>query len=401
MAVDVATKERQSQSISPAPVLGGERLVSLDVFRGATIIAMILVNNPGTWSAMYPPLRHAAWHGWTITDLIFPFFLFIVGVAVVLAFEKRLAKGVPRATLIRKTGSRAAILFGFGLLMAAYPVFTVVPEFGLRPQLADLRIMGVLQRIAICYFAASLIFLYARPKWQFIWMGIFLVGYWIAMMLIPVPGFGAGMIDSPEANLAAYIDRMVLGSHVWAGTGGDYDPEGILSTIPAIASALIGVWAGRIILSDRPPLERAVQLFAWGAVLISIGYVWDWFFPINKPIWTSSYAVFTGGQAMVALALCYLVIDVRGKKGWTQPFVVYGMNAITVFFLSGIVARSMGIIRIPTADGSITLQRTIFETFFLSWASEINASLAYAVTWIVIWYLILWWMYRKRIFVKV
>lgn len=401
MAVDVAAPERQGKSIAPAPVKAGERLVSLDVFRGATIIGMILVNNPGTWSAIYPPLRHAAWHGWTITDLIFPFFLFIVGVAIVLAFEKRLARGIERGVLLRKTGRRAGVLFGIGLLMAAYPVFTVVPEFGLRPGLENLRIMGVLQRIAICYFAATLIYLYARPKWHFIWMGIFLVGYWAAMMLIPVPGYGAGMIDSPEGNLAAFIDRMILGSHVWAGTGGDYDPEGVLSTIPAIASALIGVWAGRIILSDRQPLERAVQLFAWGAALIAVGYVWDWFFPINKPIWTSSYAVFTGGQAMVTLALCYLVVDVRGKKGWTQPFVVYGMNAITVFFFSGIVARSLGIIQIPTGDGSISLQRMIFENVFLSWASPMNASLAYAITWIVAWYFILWWMYRQRIFIKI
>ncbi len=401
MAVDLATEERKDQLTTPAPLKGGERLVSLDVFRGATIVAMILVNNPGTWSAIYPPLRHASWHGWTITDLIFPFFLFIVGVAIVLAFEKRLARGVPRIDLINRTGSRAAILFGFGLLMAAYPIFTVIPEFGLRPQLANLRIMGVLQRIALCYFAASLIFLYARPKWQYIWMGILLVGYWLAMTLIPVPGYGAGMIDSPEANLAAYIDRLILGDHLWAGTGGLYDPEGILSTFPAIASALIGVWAGRIILSERLPLERAVELFAWGAILTATGYVWDWFFPINKPIWTSSYAVFTGGLAMTTLGLCYLIIDVRGHKKWTQPFVVYGMNAITVFFLSGIVARSLGIIQIPRGDGSISLQRMIFETFFLSWASEINASLAYAITWIVLWYLFLLWMYRKRIFIKI
>jgi predicted acyltransferase len=401
MSTDIAAPARQDNIIEPPPVKRGERLISLDVFRGATIIAMILVNNPGTWSAIYPPLRHATWHGWTVTDLIFPFFLFIVGVAVVLAFEKRLAQGAERLDLLKKTGKRAGILFGLGLVMAAYPVFTVAPEFGLRPELSTLRIMGVLQRIAICYFLATLIFLYARPKWHFIWMAIFLFGYWAAMMLVPVPGLGAGNIDSATDNLAAYIDRVILGNHLWVGAGRQWDPEGLLSTIPAIVSTLIGVWAGRIILSDRQPLDRAVQLFAWGAVLLSAGYVWDWFFPINKPIWTSSYAVFTGGQAMIALALCYWVIDIRGKKSWTQPFLVYGMNAITVFFLSGIVARSLNIIQIPTTDGSISLQRVIFETFFLSWASEINASLAYAITWIVLWYLILWWMYSKKLFIKV
>jgi predicted acyltransferase len=401
MSADVAAADRQTHLTAPAPVKRGERLISLDVFRGATIIAMILVNNPGTWGAIYPPLRHAAWHGWTITDLIFPFFLFIVGVAVVLAFEKRLAQGADRLDLVKKTGKRAGILFGLGLVMAAYPVFTVAPEFGLRPELSTLRIMGVLQRIAICYFVATLIFLYARPKWHFIWMGIFLFGYWAAMTLMPVPGLGAGNIDSATDNLAAYIDRIILGNHLWVGAGRQWDPEGILSTIPAIVSTLIGVWAGRIILSDRDSLDRAVRLFAWGAVLVSAGYVWDWFFPINKPIWTSSYAVFTGGQAMIALALCYWVIDIKGKKGWTQPFLVYGMNAITVFFLSGILARSLNIIQIPSADGSISLQRVIFETFFLSWASEINASLAYAITWILLWYLILWWMYARRLFIKV
>ena len=374
------------------------RLVSLDAFRGITILGMIMVNNPGTWSAMYGPLRHAEWHGWTPTDLIFPFFLFIVGVAIVYANAGKLSKGISKSELVKSAGKRSLILFGLGLFMAAYPIFTFDPEFGFRAGLDKLRIMGVLQRIAVCYFAATLIFLYFKPKAMFVWLFGLVVVYWLAMTFIPVPGHGAGLFDDKINNLAAYIDRAVLGEHMWVGTGRQWDPEGFLSTFPAISTTLIGVWAGLILRNKEYDEARKVaELMIIGSLLIVLGYVWDWHFPINKGIWSSSYAVFTGGQGMVGLALCYWFVDVKGQKSWTQPFVVYGVNAITVFVMSGLIARTLGIFQV----GDVSVQRWIFLTFFDSWLSTINASLVYSLVWVFAWYLILLVMYRKNIILKV
>jgi predicted acyltransferase len=395
-----------SESATAAPPAGvgvqaspTERLTSLDAFRGITIAAMILVNNPGTWSAIYPPLRHAAWHGWTPTDLIFPFFLFIVGVAIVFAYEKRLTVGLDRGPLARKATYRAFMLFLLGMFMAAYPLISLVPELGLRDGLENVRIPGVLQRIAVCYLAVSLMYLYMKPRSIFITCAVLLFGYWAMMMLIPVPGYGTGLIDDPEGNLAAHIDRALLGGHLWVGTGGRWDPEGILSTLPAIASTIFGVWAGRILFEKRDATEKTLRMLVFGVLLVCAGYVWDWFFPINKPIWTSSYAVFTAGQAFCGLALCYWFIDVRGYRRWAQPFVAYGVNAITVFFFSGIIARSLNMIRI--GEDQVPLQRVIFENVFAPLGPAQFASMLYAVAWITIWYFILRWMYNKRLFIKV
>lgn len=374
------------------------RLVSLDVFRGITILAMIMVNNPGTWSAMYAPLRHAAWHGWTPTDLIFPFFLFIVGVAIVYANSGKISKGFTRSELVITAAKRSAVLFLLGLILAAYPVFQLQPEFGFRDGLDKIRIMGVLQRIALCYFGATLIYLYFRPKIQLVWLFVLAIIYWLAMTFIPVPGHGAGLFDDKINNLAAFIDRAVLGEHLWVGTGRQWDPEGLFSTIPAISTTLIGVWAGHILRNNEYDHTRKVaELMVIGSLLIILGYIWDWHFPINKPIWSSSYAIFTGGQGMIGLALCYWFIDVKGYKGWTEPFVVYGVNAITVFFMSGIIARSLNILTV----GDVSVQRWIFLTFFDSWMQTINASLAYSLAWVFAWYLILLLMYRKNIIIKV
>ena len=378
----------------------GKRLVSLDVFRGATIAAMILVNNPGTWAEIYTPLRHAAWHGWTITDLIFPFFLFIVGVSIVLAFTKAIAKGAEKPDLVRKTVFRSIIIFILGLLMMGYPYFTFDPSFGIHSNLAEIRIMGVLQRIAICYMVASIIFLYLSPRAIVMAAGGLLLGYWAMMMLIPVPGYGAGMIDEPHTNLSAYIDQLIIpAQHLYLG--GPYDPEGLFSTLPAIATTLLGVGAGLILMSNRDPVEKTARFMLWGFLLAAIGYVWDWGFPINKPIWTSSYAIFTAGLAMQGFGICYWLIDCKGYQRFTRPFVVYGVNALIVFFVSGLLARTLNLITVETAEGVTTLQRFIFTNVFLPLGSELNASLFYAVTWIVFWYFVLSYMYKKNIIVKV
>lgn len=375
-----------------------QRLISLDVFRGATIIGMIIVNNPGTWAHVYGPLLHADWHGWTPTDLVFPFFLFIVGVAIAIAFTKRLERGVAKGDLAPKIVRRAAILFGLGLLMAAWPFFTFSPEFGLAHQVTRIRIMGVLQRIALCYLIASFLFLYTTPKGRQWWLVGLLLVYWMAMALIPVPGYGAGLLDDPVGNLASYLDRVLLGRHLWSGADYMRDPEGLFSTLPAIATTLFGIWTGTLLIDkNREPLEKAAVLFARGVALVIIGYVWDWFFPINKPIWTSSYAVFTAGQAMCTLALCYWLIDIKGYKGWTKPFVIYGVNALVVYVASGLLARTFYVISV----GDTSLQSWLFATVFAPLAPLKFASLLYAIVWVLCWYAVLYVMHKRNIIIKV
>jgi predicted acyltransferase len=379
------------------------RLVSLDVFRGATIIGMILVNNPGSWSHIYPPLRHAPWHGWTPTDLIFPFFLFIVGVAITLAYAKRLSRGAPRAELVGKAARRALTLFGLGLFMAAYPFVTFSPEFGLSSNVTSIRIMGVLQRIALCYFAATLLALYTRIRTQQIVLVGLLLAYWGLMAWIPVPGHGAGQLDTPGATLAAYLDRLILGTeHLWSQSA-TWDPEGLLSTLPAVGTTLFGVWAGRLLLAgEDDDHRRAARLLVRGVALVIVGYVWNGFFPINKSIWTSSYAVFTAGQAFCALGLCYWIVEARGRTGWTTPFVAYGVNAITVFVLSGLLAKTLALVKVPGAGGaSISLKSYLFQNVFLAVASPVNASLLYALCWIAGWFVFLYALYRRGFVIKV
>lgn len=377
----------------------GERLVSLDFFRGATVAAMILVNNPGSWSHIYGPLKHAPWHGWTPTDLIFPFFLFIVGVSIVLAFSKAEAKGALKSDLLKKSLIRGAKIFGLGLALAAFPYLTFNPEFGLSSNLIDIRILGVLQRIAICYVVAALLYLYTSPKTQLYSLAGILVSYWLMMMHLPVPGYGSGAIDAADTNLASYIDQIILAGHMWQS---NWDPEGLLSTLPAIGTTIIGMCTGRMLISKQESeSSRTLQFFIWGFVLLTIGYIWSWIFPINKNIWTSSYTLFTGGQAMLVFGLCYWFIDVKNKKKGTNWGVAFGINAITVFFLSGIIARTFNLITFSWEGSTFSLKGWIYEVLLKSIANPINASLLYAVLWIVLFYLLARLMQKKGIIVKV
>jgi predicted acyltransferase len=367
---------------------GASRLLSLDAFRGLTVAGMVLVNNPGTWAHIYWPLEHAEWDGWTPTDFVFPFFLFIVGVSITLSFARRVEKGADEWALFKNVLRRSLIIFGLGLLLSGFPFYN----------LHTIRIPGVLQRIAVCYFIASIIFIKTRWRTQAI-IGVFLLFiYWIIMKTIPVPGYGIGDL-SRAGNLAAYVDRSVFGRHTWKP---DYDPEGILSTIPAIVTTLCGVLTGHLIRSKRTPLEKVVIMFVAGMAGVVAGWAWDAWFPINKALWTSSYVIFTAGMALQLLALFYWLIDVEGKKSWAKPFVVYGMNAISLFMLSGLAARVMGLIAINRADGSSTsLQGFIYQTLFQSWLQPINASLAFAVCYVLVWLFLMWLLYRKNIFIKV
>lgn len=377
------------------------RLASLDVFRGGTILLMILVNNPGTWGAIYPPLRHAEWHGWTPTDLVFPFFLFIVGVAIPLAFSKRLARGASRRDLLLKTIKRAAILFALGLGLALYSKgWRWIAGEGL--DLTTLRIMGVLQRIALCYLAASVLYLFVSSR---TWLGVglaILLGYWAVMAWVPVPGVGPAQIDVPEDTLAAWVDRAILGTHLWVGAGGLWDPEGLLSTFPAIVTTLLGMLAGTWFLRDElAPETRTIWLLVTGVVLSAVGGAWGWVFPVNKALWTSSYVLLTGGLAFSTLGVCYWVADVRKIQGWTPPFIAYGVNALLVFVGSSLLAQTLVLIRVPRADETTSLQSWIYQTVFAPLGPPEFSSLLYALVWIGGWFLVLWALYRRNIIWKV
>ena len=369
------------------------RLLSLDVFRGLTIAGMVLVNNAGNWNAVYPPLLHASWHGWTPTDLIFPFFVFIVGVAIPLAFEKRKAvanAGSSQRDLHLKIFRRTAVIFGLGLLLNAFP-FTM-------EKLAHLRIPGVLQRIALCYFFAALIYLKAKVRTQVMITATLLILYWLAMKLIPAPGFAAGDLTM-EGSLASWVDRLLLAGHTYRPF---YDPEGLLSTVPAVATALFGVLAGQWLMQKREPLDKIAGLFAAGALCVIAGYMWNWGFPINKALWTSSYVMFTGGLALQLLALCYWAIDLKGWQRWAKPFVVFGVNALALYVLSGLMMKILLLIPMPKLDGTAgSMKDFLYERIFGSWMSPINASLAFALSYVFLWWLLMYLLYRRRIFIKV
>ena len=376
------------------------RLASLDAFRGLAIAGMILVNNPGSWSHVYAPLRHAVWHGATPTDLVFPFFLFGIGVAMSFSFAARAARGDSSRTLWGHVAKRALILYGLGLFMAAYPRF----------DFATVRLVGVLARIAMVYLVAGTLVLFLSRRTVFAAMLALLAVYWALLAWVPVPGFGAGDL-SPEGNLGAYLDRMILGVHMWSGGGGVYDPEGLLSTLPAVSSTLAGLFAGDYLRAldgrggragARAGTNAALRMAMLGAGLVLAGHAWDLVFPINKPIWTSSYVAYTTGWALVTLGALYQVIDVRGRRAWARPLVVYGVNAITVFVASGLVAKTLVLWRVPGGTGETTsAYNFLYETLFASWAGPLNGSLAFAIATVLLWLGVAWAMYSRRIFIKV
>ena len=375
-----------------------QRLLSLDVFRGATVAAMILVNNPGDWGHIYAPLEHASWHGCTPTDLIFPFFLFIVGVSISYAMSSKKEDPQAHGQTIRKAAKRAVILFGLGLFLSLYPKIFTDPITAL----GNVRIPGVLQRIAVVFLISSIIFLKNSEKNIMRIAGGVLILYWIIMTLIPVPGTGYPNLEK-ETNMGAWIDRSVLTeAHLWKSAK-TWDPEGILSTLPAIASGLIGVLVGAFL--RRKDLESSYKvswLFCTGLMLFIGGMIWGLHFPLNKSLWTSSFVLYTGGLATMILAFCYWIIDVQKYSGYTLPFVVYGKNAITVFFLSGLLPRTMNMIKVNNEDGTESgLQSWLYNNFFSPHFSPINASLAWAIVQICFWFVILYIMYRKHIFIKV
>ena len=354
--------------------------------------AMVIVNTPGSWSQVYWPLLHAEWHGWTPTDLIFPFFVFIVGVSIVLTGR---SQGSVAGIL-----KRAALLYGLGLFLALYPFFNF----------ATVRVVGVLPRLALCYCAAALLYRsVAQQSERRRWLttlgaaAALAVAYWALLRWVPAPGGVAGDL-TPAGNLGAWIDRTVIGeAHLWRQSR-TWDPEGLLSTLPAIATALTGVAAGVVLRSERPAASKATILAAWGGAAMLLGWLWGLSFPINKNLWTSSYVLFTSGMASILLAFCHLAMDRPDVplKQVLRPFIVLGRNALVLFVLSGLLVKTLVLLKVGAASGTpVSLYTWIFQHVFAPWNTPKNASLMFAFAALFVLYAVLEVLYRRRWFLRV
>ena len=360
-----------------------DRLISLDAFRGLTIIAMIVVNTPGSWSYVYPPLRHAEWNGLTPTDLVFPFFLFIVGVSIVLALNK--SKRNNQNTykpLIKKIVKRSLLLFAIGIILNL-----------MGSNFEYLRLPGVLQRIALVYFPCAIIFLYTSVRQQLFIAVFILIGYNLAMTLIHIPGSDTTEL-LPVVNIATWIDGQIIPFHLYQKT---WDPEGILSTLPAIVTGMLGVITGHQIISSYSTKIKIRNILIAGIILLIIGEIWSWFFPVNKNMWTSSYVLYTGGLASITLSLLMWLIDEKGIKRWAVPSIEFGSNAITAYILSNIVTIPFSISLI----NSKSIQVMFMSLLINSGISPEFSSLLWALLIVIICYLPVMFMYRKRIFLKI
>jgi predicted acyltransferase len=367
----------------------GERLVSLDAFRGATMALMVLVNTPGDGRHVYGPLEHAEWNGWTPTDVVFPSFLWIVGVAITLSLGRRMEAGVSRVRLLAQAFRRAVILYVLGVLIYAWP--------GLN--LSTQRLLGVLQRIAICYLVAVTIYLTTRVRGQLIWIGSLLAGYWLMMTLIPVPGYGAGHLDV-DGNLAHYVDRVVLGAHNYHWTE-TWDPEGIVSTLPAVATTLLGIMAGHLLRLRRTLAERTTWLFLAGSLLLAAGLVCDIWLPINKKLWTSSYALFMAGLDFQIFAIFLWLVDGVGYKRVVKPLAILGMNAIAVYLASEFLDQALSAVHWMAGGQAVTLREWLYNSLFAPLASPANASLLFAIAYTLLMYLLAYGMYRRGWFLRI
>ena len=361
-----------------------QRLISLDAMRGFTIAAMIIVNDPGSWDHVYAPLLHADWNGITPTDFIYPFFLFIVGVSVALAYQKRLDKNADKGTLVKKILIRSLKIFALGIFLWLWPDF----NFG------SIRWAGVLQRIALVFLPCGILFLYTNWKQQLkIGIGI-LVAYWIIMAYVPVPGIGAPDLSGPEKNWAHFLDSILLPGVMWQKT---WDPEGILSTFPAIVTGITGMLMGRIILDIKDDFKKLTWIFFSGWAMLTLGGIWNWFFPINKPIWSSSYVMYTSGLAALSLAGFMLIVDILGIKKWTKLGRVYGANAITSYVLAGVLT----LVFYNDIFGGVGLNGLFMDAVTAIGFSQKLASLCYAIIYMFIIYIPTYILYKKKIFIKV
>ena len=366
-----------------------DRLLALDAFRGLTIAFMIIVNTPGSWAYVYGPLRHADWHGCTPTDLVFPFFLFIVGVAMRFSFARHNYQ--PSSDLLKKIFWRTVTIFSFGLLLNAYPFIRQDWDW------ASLRIMGVLQRIGLAYGLAAILSLYLSEKKLWISCGIILIGYWLILLL-----FGGSDPFGLSSNIARTIDIAILGeNHLWRGTGIPFDPEGLLSTIPAIVTVLIGFSIGQLIQKVPDQMRLVQTILIRGAGIAAVGWLWGFIFPINKQLWTSTYVLYTGGLASFFLASFIWLIDIRGYKKLSWPFMIFGTNSIFVFIGSGLWVKTILKVKFDYNGDIISGYSYLYNTVFQPLAGNINGSFLFALAHVLGWWLILFWLYRKKIFIKI
>jgi len=368
------------------------RFMALDIFRGATMALMVIVNTPGTWAYVYSPLRHAQWHGCTLTDLVFPFFLFIIGVSMRFSFDKYdICKYGP---LFNKIIFRTITIFIIGLLLNAFPFIRQDWDW------SSFRILGVLQRIALAYFFASFIVLRFDVKGIVNISFILLVGYWITLMAY---GWYSGQDPyALKTNLILVVDQFLLGeSHLYGGTGIQFDPEGLLSTIPSVVTVLIGFLVGTMIKTTNDHEDNAQRMAVLGSLLIIIGWLWGFIFPINKQIWTSSYVLYTGGIAIILLAGLIWLVDIKKINWWTKPFVILGSNAIFLYALSSIWVKILLKISFELEGKMISGYSYFYKTIFQPLAGNINGSLLFAFFHVVIFLIILTWMYRKKIYIKI
>jgi predicted acyltransferase len=386
-------------AVAPAPA----RWLGLDALRGLSMLLMILVNNPGRWGAayQYDPLRHADWHGCTPTDLVFPTFLFCAGVAIVPALGKKLELGLPRGPLVAAIGKRVLWLVLLGMLLSAFPLVTFEAGKDLFAPLLRTRFPGVLQRIGVCYGLAALLFLFTSVRVQRTVLWSCLFGYWALITLVPLPGGAWPDLDQPMTTLQGVVDRAVFGTHIWKV--GQYDPEGLLSTIPALATALFGIECGRVLRGGGEPLARCGTLLRFGASWMLAGACWNWFLPLNKPLWTSSYALWTAGIAASGLGLCGWAFEHRPWARCARPLQVYGTNALLVFVGSGLLGRVVGSLWTIEVDGKATAVKDwFFRTCLLEPIGDPKlASLAFGVCWVLMWYAVLAQLYRRNIVWKV
>lgn len=366
------------------------RLTSLDFFRGATVALMIMVNDPGNWGIKYYQLSHAKWEGCTITDLIFPFFLFIVGVSISLAFNKALTKGLSKKDLFIKSLKRGGIIFLLGVFLNLFPNFNF----------SELRIPGVLQRIALVYIAASTIFIYASKKSQYLWFGGILIGYYIIMTFVPVPGIGGATLD-PINNFSAWFDRFFFEGYLGRRGQGQYDITGIFTSIPAIASALSGFFVGHLLANKKSnDNAKVIWMFIVGCSIMLLGWVFSFEFPIIKNLWTSSYVLYSSGIAIICFATSYWFLDVLKYKKFVKPFMAFGTNALIAYFGASIIGDLTSIQFIETNDALLSIREWAYNALTLIF-NPYNASFAYSILNTTVVFIPIWWLYKKKIIIKV
>jgi predicted acyltransferase len=380
-------------------VTQSSRWAGLDALRGLAIAAMILVNNPGSWGHVYPPLLHARWHGCTPTDLVFPTFLFCAGVAIVPALDAARRRSIADSALVRRIVQRMLVLVALGMMLSAFPFVTFAADRELFAPLLGVRFPGVLQRIGICYAVAACIYLWADRRTASWVTAACLLLYWPLLALVPAPDLGKVDLSTTGQHLAGWLDRTVFGSHKWKP---DYDPEGLLSTVPAVATTLLGVSAGRVLACGQGLPEKMLALFVRGAWMTAVGFAWGYLFPLNKPLWTSSYALFTAGLATTALAGFVWAFEYRPPPRWSLPLQVYGRNALLVFVGSGLLGRVLGRLwTVGPVGEEVSVKAWLVRGAMQSGLPQELVSLGWALAWVGGWYLVLRWLWRRGIVWKV